>query len=153
MPRWRAIVAVSSLLDFLARHVRRQERADAFFPDGGADHTECIARSAAMPGTTDFRIGLKVIEKLGSAAPEEVGPAGQIGQRGAAFEPVGGDPLAERRVVALFMGKPDPALDAREQVAKGRATALSEAFVAAVHPDSPGGQPAPGVDAGAPDHQ
>ena len=43
-------------------------------------------------------------------------------------------------------------LHAREQVAKGRATALSEAFIAAVHPDSPGGQAAPGVDSGAPDH-
>ena len=48
-----------------AKHIRRQEGADAFFTDGGADHTECIARSAAVPGATDFRIGLQIVVELG----------------------------------------------------------------------------------------
>ena len=81
----------SSLLYFLAKHIRRQEGADAFFADGGADHAECIARSATVPGATDFGVGLQIVVELGPAAPEKVGSAGQIGQRGAAFEPVGGE--------------------------------------------------------------
>ena len=105
-----------------------------------------------MPGPTDFRVGLKIVVELGPAAPEKVGSAGQVGQGGAAFEPVGGNTLAERRVVALLMGELDPALDARKQAAKGPGAAFSEAFVAAVHPYSPGGEPPPRVDSGAPDH-
>src|SRR6185436_11829734 len=101
--------------------------------------------SAAMPRATDFGVRLQIVVKLGPAAPEKVGPAGKIGQRGAALQPVGGNPLAEGRVVALGMGKLDPVLHAREQAAKGLAAALPETFVAAMHPDSPGRQAAPGV--------
>src|SRR5205085_701943 len=60
------------VVNFVTKPFRRQESAYAVFPDGGADHTECIARSAAVPRPTDFRVCLQVVVKLCPAAPEKV---------------------------------------------------------------------------------
>src|SRR6185369_10158991 len=52
---------------------------------------------------------------------------------------------------AVHMAELDPSLDAREQRLQRAAAILAEALVAAVNPDSTGGEPAPRIDAGAPD--
>src|SRR5688572_21234777 len=133
------------LLNFAAKPICRQEGAYALFTDGRANHTECIARSAAVPRATDFGVCLQVVVKLGSTAPKEVGPAGQIRQGRVALQPVGGHTLAVRRVVALVMRELHPALHPRKQAGQGPDTTLAEALIAAMHPDAPRREPAPGV--------
>src|SRR6188474_1588238 len=151
-PLWRAISAVVSLLHFPPEAFRRQEGPYPLRTDGGADHAECIARPATVPRATNFRVGLQIVVELGAAAPVKMRAAAQIGQWGRAFQPVGGDALAVRRIEPQLVRELDPALDAREQGPDAGFTVLAQALIAAMDPDAPRGEPPPGIDAGAPDH-